>query len=87
MMHPADGHDALALSMFWTGLLMVFAPLIFAGTIIGVAWRQRRRGIGTGIPAPSFDTALAPGILKAEPNAGFGRGGRSCRNDGQSTPS
>lgn len=43
MMHPGDSHDVLALSMFWTGLMMVFAPLIFAGAILGVAWRQRRK--------------------------------------------
>jgi hypothetical protein len=35
--------DALSLSMFWAGLLMVFTPLIFAGTVIAVAWRQRVR--------------------------------------------
>jgi hypothetical protein len=40
--------DALSLSMFWAGLLMVFTPLIFAGTVIGVAWRQRRRSEGGG---------------------------------------
>lgn len=43
MMHPMDGDDALSLSMFWAGLLMVFSPLIFAGTVIGVAWWQRVR--------------------------------------------
>lgn len=43
MMHPMDGDDALSLSMFWAGLLMVFTPLIFAGTVIGVAWRHRVR--------------------------------------------
>lgn len=50
MMHPMDGDDALSLSMFWAGLLMVFTPLVFAGTVIGVAWRQRarRRSEGEG---------------------------------------
>jgi hypothetical protein len=35
--------DALSLSMFWAGALMVFTPLICAGTVIGVWWFQRRK--------------------------------------------
>ena len=35
--------DALSLSMFWAGALMVFTPLIVAATVIGVVWRQRVR--------------------------------------------
>jgi hypothetical protein len=35
--------DALSLSMFWAGALMVFTPLICAGTVIGVWWYQRRK--------------------------------------------
>ena len=42
-MMPPMNDDSLSLSMFWAGLLMVFTPLIFAGTVIGVAWRQRTR--------------------------------------------
>jgi hypothetical protein len=37
------GDDALSLSMFWAGALMVFAPLIFAAVVLGVWWRQRPR--------------------------------------------
>lgn len=39
MMHD----DALSLSMFWAGALMVFTPLIFAGTVLTVWWRQRQK--------------------------------------------
>jgi hypothetical protein len=35
--------DALSLSMFWAGLLMVFAPILFASIVLGVWWYQRRR--------------------------------------------
>jgi hypothetical protein len=41
MSHPMMNDDVLSLSMFWAGLMMVFMPLIFAGTVIGVWWRQR----------------------------------------------
>jgi hypothetical protein len=34
--------DALSLSMFWAGMLMVFTPVIFAAVVLGVWWRQRR---------------------------------------------
>jgi hypothetical protein len=37
MMHD----DALSLSMFWTGAMMVFTPLIIAAVVIAVVWRQR----------------------------------------------
>ncbi len=33
--------DALSLSMFWAGALMVFTPLIVAAVVIAVVWRQR----------------------------------------------
>jgi hypothetical protein len=33
--------DALSLSMFWAGLLMVFTPLIAAGSVVFVVWRGR----------------------------------------------
>ena len=33
--------DALSLSMFWAGLLMVFTPLLAAGSVVFVVWRQR----------------------------------------------
>ncbi len=38
------GHDdALSLSMFWAGALMVFTPLITAAVVIFFVWRQRTR--------------------------------------------
>ncbi len=33
--------DALSLSMFWAGALMVFTPLIIAAVVIAAVWRQR----------------------------------------------
>ena len=33
--------DALSLSMFWTGAMMVFTPLIIAAVVIAFVWRQR----------------------------------------------
>ena len=33
--------DALSLSMFWAGLLMVFTPLFAAGAVVAVCWRAR----------------------------------------------
>ena len=38
-----DHDDAMALSMFWAGLMMVFTPLISAAVVVGVVWRQRRK--------------------------------------------
>jgi hypothetical protein len=35
--------DALSLSMFWTGAMMVFTPLIIASVLIAFVWRQRVR--------------------------------------------
>ena len=35
--------DALSLSMFWAGALMVFTPLIFASVVLTVWWRQRQK--------------------------------------------
>ena len=35
--------DALSLSMFWAGALMVLTPLITAAVVIAVVWRQRRK--------------------------------------------
>ncbi len=33
--------DALSLSMFWAGALMVFTPLIVTAVVVGAVWRQR----------------------------------------------
>ena len=38
--------DALSVSMFWAGALMVFAPVIFASILLGVWWYQRKRERG-----------------------------------------
>ena len=38
--HPMND-DALSLSMFWAGLLMVFTPLFAAGSVVFVVWRER----------------------------------------------
>ena len=59
MMH-VDHDDAMALSMFWAGLLMVFTPLVSAAAVVAVVWRQRvkdarqRRGSqpASGPPRP-----------------------------------
>ena len=40
--------DALSLSMFWTGALMVFTPLITAAVVIFAVWRQRRKEARAG---------------------------------------
>jgi hypothetical protein len=45
---PMANDDALSLSMFWAGLLMVFAPIVFASIILGVWWYQRRRASPEG---------------------------------------
>ena len=52
MMNQMTGDDALSLSMFWAGALMVFTPLIFGGAVLGVWWRQRGRQRGRGEPPP-----------------------------------
>ena len=33
--------DALSLSMFWAGLMMVFTPLLAAGAVVAFCWRER----------------------------------------------
>ncbi|MFN2399945.1 MAG: hypothetical protein ABR543_15105 [Gemmatimonadaceae bacterium] len=39
--------DAMSLSMFWAGALMVFTPVIFAAIVIGVWWIQKKRAART----------------------------------------
>ena len=39
-------HDALSLSMFWAGALMVFTPLVAAGVVLAVWWYQKKKGQG-----------------------------------------
>ena len=36
-------HTALDQSMFWVGALFVFAPIIFAGIVLGVWWRWKKQ--------------------------------------------
>ena len=36
-------HDALEAGMFWAGLLMALAPIVFAGAVIGVWWFHRKK--------------------------------------------
>ncbi len=39
---PQTHDDAMSMSMFWAGALMVFAPIVFASIVLGVWWWQRR---------------------------------------------
>ena len=56
LLNVSGGHDdALSLSMFWAGLLMVFAPIIFASIVLGVWWFQRRRA-----PSEDDQTSVQP---------------------------
>jgi hypothetical protein len=43
--------DAMSLAMFWTGALMVFAPIIAASVVIGVWWYAKRKR-GDGVTPP-----------------------------------
>jgi hypothetical protein len=43
MIAPMGSDDTLSLSMFWAGALMVFTPLIAAGAVLIVWWRQRTK--------------------------------------------
>ena len=53
--------DTLSLGMFWAGALMVFAPLVFAGIVLAVWWRQRRRAPAAGtVTAPDVDPPESP---------------------------
>lgn len=45
--------DAMSLAMFWTGMLMVFAPIIAASIVIGVWWYTKRKREGIVSPPPS----------------------------------
>ena len=49
--------DALSLSMFWAGALMVFTPLVVTAVVVAVLWRQRikeTRG-GAGDPRREWE--------------------------------
>jgi hypothetical protein len=65
MMHQMTGDDALSLSMFWAGALMVFTPLIGGGLVLGIWWRQRR--VAQRRPPGPTGTALPSSEAKAPP--------------------
>ena len=44
--------DALSLSMFWAGALMVFTPLIITAVVVAVLWRQRVKETRAGAGGP-----------------------------------
>ncbi len=35
--------DSLEQTMFWTGAMFAFTPILFAGTVLAVWWRGQRR--------------------------------------------
>ena len=35
--------DVLSLTMFWTGALFVFTPLLVVGVVIGTTWYIRKK--------------------------------------------
>jgi hypothetical protein len=43
MLHDAMNDDALSLSMFWAGALMVFTPMIGASIVLTVWWWRKRK--------------------------------------------
>jgi len=42
-LHDGMNDDALSLSMFWAGALMVFTPMIGASIVLSVWWWKKRR--------------------------------------------
>jgi hypothetical protein len=59
LLNVSAGHDdALSLSMFWAGALMVFAPIVFAGIVLGVWWYQRRHPSAEDDPASANPPVL-----------------------------
>ena len=61
ILHDMGSDDVLSLSMFWAGLLMVLAPMLFAAVVLAVWWRQRTAppgaAAGDGRGAPENDGA------------------------------
>ena len=43
MLHGEMNDDALSLSMFLAGALMVFTPMIGASIVLAIWWRKKRR--------------------------------------------
>ena len=58
MLHDGMNDDALSLSMFLAGALMVFTPMIGAGIVLTVWWWKRRRRAS----APSPETTDAHNV-------------------------
>jgi membrane protein implicated in regulation of membrane protease activity len=59
LLNVSAGHDdALSLSMFWAGALMVFAPIVFASIVLGVWWYQRRHAPTEDDPASANPPVL-----------------------------
>ena len=59
MIDTMASDDMLSLSMFWAGLLMVFAPIVGAGTVLGLWWRWRVRTTRAGPTSTPGGTPLA----------------------------
>jgi len=59
LLNVSAGHDdALSLSMFWAGALMVFAPIVFASIVLGVWWYHRRHAPAEDDPASANPPVL-----------------------------
>ena len=56
MLNPDMNDDVLSLSMFWAGALMVFTPIIAAGTVIFI-WR---RGLKKAAASPNGSKTPRP---------------------------
>jgi len=50
-------HDSLDQTMFWTGAMFAFTPVIIGGIVLAVWWRGRRR-------APAPPSSQDPGDRK-----------------------
>ncbi len=55
MIRDAMNDDALSLAMLWAGALMVFTPLLGAGAVLTVWWRQRAKRRTTAAAAVEPD--------------------------------
>ena len=73
MLHDGMNDDALSLSMFWAGALMVFTPMIGAGIVLTVWWWKKRRvlvgGDVAGTHVPSGVGATRASNQMTEPQA------------------
>ena len=59
MLHDGMNDDALSLSMFWAGALMVFTPMIGASIVLTVWWWRKRKG-GEALSGADFATVNVP---------------------------